>query len=72
MGTKQPKSDPEMQGEGNRTADREYREAATHHAESGKSVDAAKQAKQALDGKEGEDLSQAERDGKAGKHRTAP
>jgi hypothetical protein len=68
MGTKQPNPDPAMQGEGNRTADREYREAATRHAQSGKSEGAAKQAKQAVEGDEGEDLASAERDGKAAKH----
>jgi len=68
MGTKQPNRDQEMQGEGNRTADREYRESATRHAQSGKSEDAAKQAKRAVEGKEREELAKAERDGKAAKH----
>jgi len=68
MGTKQSNSDPELQGEGNRTADREYRESATRHAQSGKSEDAAKEAERALEGPEREELAKAERDGKAGKH----
>jgi len=68
MGTKDTNRDREMQGEGNRTADREYREAATRHAQSGKSEDAAKQAKRALEGSEREELAKAERDGKTGKH----
>jgi hypothetical protein len=68
MGTNQPKPDPAMQGEGNRTADRQYREGATRHAQSGKSEDAGKQAKQALESEEGDELAKAERDGKAAKH----
>ena len=67
MGTKQPNREREMQGEGNRTADRKYRESATRHAQSGKSEEAAKQAKRAVEGAEGEELSRAERDAKAGK-----
>ena len=68
MGTKQPNSDRQMEGEGNRTADRKYRESATRHAQSGKSEDAARQAKRAVEGGEREELAEAERDGKAGKH----
>jgi hypothetical protein len=68
MGTKQPNRDGEMQGEGNRTADRKYRESATRHAQSGKSEDAAKQAERALESSERDELSKAEREGKAGKH----
>jgi hypothetical protein len=71
MGTKQPNRDREMQGEGNRTADRKYRDSATRHAESGKSEEAAKQAKRALEGGDREELAKAERDGKAGKHSTS-
>ncbi|HEY2734679.1 MAG TPA: hypothetical protein VGI70_11875 [Polyangiales bacterium] len=55
----------ELQGEGNRDADREYREAATRHAQGGKSESEARQAEEALEGKEGDELRKAEKDGKA-------
>lgn len=50
------------QGEGNKTADREYREAATRHAQSNKSKPKAEEARRAIDDEEGEELEQARRE----------
>ena len=70
--SKSPKNDRDKnEGEGNRTADRRYREQAKQHAESGASEPAAEEAQRALEGTEGEELRRAEKTGKAaGKHRT--
>lgn len=51
------------EGEGNKTAARHYNEATTEFAKSGKVEDKAKEARQAVDGKEGDKLRQAEREG---------
>jgi hypothetical protein len=56
------------EGEGNKTADREYRQGATKHAQSGQSDQKAKEAEEALDSEEGSDLREAEQ---ATKHRGA-
>ena len=53
------------EGEGNKTADREYRKGATQHAESGRSEQKAKEAEEALDGDEGEELEQADQAGRS-------
>jgi hypothetical protein len=53
------------EGEGNRTADRQYREHVSRHVESGKSEPAAEDARRALDSDEADDLREAERQGKA-------
>jgi len=53
------------EGEGNKTADREYRKGATQHAQSGASEQKAKEAEEALEGEEGEELEEAERAGKS-------
>jgi hypothetical protein len=58
-------SQPQNQGEGNREADRQYRDAASKHAQSGKAESEARDAEEALDGEEGEELSQAEEAGKS-------
>jgi hypothetical protein len=55
----------ENEGEGNRTADRQYRENVSRHVKSGESEPAAEDAKRALEGEEGDDLREAEREGKA-------
>ena len=47
-------STPDLQGEGNRDADREYREAAERHAKSGKSEAEGRAAEEALEGDEAE------------------
>lgn len=52
------------EGEGNKTADREYREAATRHAKSGRSEAKAREAEDALD-EDSEELEEAEREGKS-------
>jgi len=52
------------QGEGNKTADREYRQGATQHAQSGRSEPKAREAAEALD-EESEELEEAERAGKS-------
>ena len=57
---------PDLQGEGNRDADREYREAAERHAKSGKSEAEGRAAEEALEGDEAKELADAEKAGKAG------
>ena len=49
------------EGEGNKTAARQYNQGATDHAQSGKSDRAAKAAATALDGPEGSTLRDAEK-----------
>ena len=60
-----PDDEGENEGEGNRTADRQYRENVSRHVESGKSQPAADDARRALEGDEADDLREAERHGKA-------
>jgi hypothetical protein len=55
----------ELQGEGNRDADRKYREGAQRHAESGQVEREAREAEDALEGDEADALKQAEKAGKA-------
>lgn len=55
------------EGEGNRTADRQYREGVRRHVKSGASADAAEKAQQALEGGEAEELRKAEESAKAGR-----
>jgi hypothetical protein len=47
------------EGEGNKTADREYRQAATRHAASPKSEKMAREAEEAIEGEEGKELEEA-------------
>ena len=54
------------EGEGNRTADRHYREGVRRHVQSGASEAAAKEAEHALDSDEADELREAEKKGKAG------
>ena len=51
------------QGEGNREADKEYRERTRDFIESGDVDDAAKKAKKAVEGKDGKELKDAEKVG---------
>jgi hypothetical protein len=51
------------EGEGNKTAARHYNEATTEFAKSGKVDQKAQEARQAVDGKDGEGLRKAEREG---------
>jgi hypothetical protein len=53
------------EGEGNRTAAKEYNKATTEFAQSGKVEPAAEKAKRAVDSTEGADLRRAEEKGRA-------
>lgn len=55
------------EGEGNRTADENYREGVQDFVDSGKVEDAAEKAKDAVDGDEAEELKRAEEDAKKGR-----
>jgi hypothetical protein len=55
------------EGEGNRTANRKYREGVRRHVESGASEPAAQEAQHALEGAEAEELRKAEEAAKAGR-----
>jgi hypothetical protein len=61
-----PNSDGKNEGEGNRSADRQYRENVSRHVKSGDSEKAAEDARRALEGDEADNLRAAEREGKAG------
>ena len=62
-----PKNDQtKNEGEGNRSADRRYREGVRSHVESGASEPAAEEAERALDSKEGDELRDAAEEGRAG------
>jgi len=54
------------EGEGNRTADRKYREGVREHVKSGASKPAAEEAEHALEGSEADELRKAERVAKDG------
>jgi hypothetical protein len=54
----------ENQGEGNKTAAKEYDDAATQHAHSGAVAKEAKDARDALEGTDGQKLRDAEAEGK--------
>lgn len=56
------------EGEGNKTADRHYREGVRQHIESGKSEPAAKEAKRAVEGEQGDELRRAQEEGRAGRN----
>ena len=58
-------SDQRIEGEGNYTAAREYDQAQERFAKSGKVEQSAKEARDALEGAEGNDLRRAEKVGKA-------
>ena len=63
-----PKNDQSKnEGEGNRTADRRYREGVRRHVDSGAPEAAAEEAERALEGDEAEELREAEAEGKAGR-----
>jgi len=55
------------EGEGNRSADRKYREGVERHVESGASEPAAEEAEHALESDEGDELRQAEAEAKRGR-----
>ena len=52
-------------GEGDREADRAYREAAAKHAQTSDVTREARDAEEALEGEDGEELANAEREGKS-------
>ena len=52
------------EGEGSKTAAREYNQKASEHARSGKSDPAAKEAEKAIEGDEATDLQRAEDEGR--------
>lgn len=52
------------EGEGNKTAAKEYNKGATAHARSGRSEEAARKARQAMDTPEGTEMREAEIEGK--------
>ncbi len=54
------------EGEGNKTADREYRETTRDFIDKGKVDKAAKKAKDAIDGKQADSLKKAEKIGRSG------
>ena len=56
--------DKEQKGEGNRAADRRYREKTQEFVESGKVSDAAEKARDALESDEKDELTRAEEAGK--------
>ena len=57
------------EGEGNRTADRHYREGVRRHVESGAPEPAAEEAQRALEGAEADELGKAQEATKAGRKR---
>lgn len=64
MADKQDKTTQRNEGEGNRTAAREYNEAQQRFVHSGKVEEKAKEAERAIEGKEGDALREAELVGK--------
>jgi hypothetical protein len=57
------------EGEGNRTADRKYRENVRRHVESGAPEPAAEEAQEALEGPEAEQLRKAEDEARTGRRK---
>jgi len=57
------------EGEGNRTADRKYRERVRRHVESGASEPAAEEAQRAVESDEGDELRRAEDEARSGRKR---
>ena len=65
--TASPKDDQQKnEGEGNRSADRQYREHVQAHVKSGAPARAAEEAERAVEGAEGEQLRQAEDKARSG------
>jgi hypothetical protein len=63
--TAQKDVQPENEGEGNRTAAKQYNDATRKFVESGKVDKAAKDAEQAIEGDEAEELKRAEDEGRS-------
>ena len=72
MGESPVNDQPKNEGEGNRTADRKYREGVRRHVESGASEPAAEEAQHALEGSEADELRKAEAAAKAAASRRTP
>jgi len=72
VGAKQPDSAGVNEGEGNRTAAREYNERTRRFVESGQVNEKAKEAERALDGPEKADLEKAEKEGLRHSHGEDP
>jgi hypothetical protein len=66
--TAKKKNQSKNEGEGNKTADRHYREGVRRHVESGASEPAAEEAQRAVDSEAGEELRRAEDTGRAGRN----
>lgn len=66
MNESQKNDQKKNEGEGNRTADRRYREGVKQHVESGASEPAAEEAERALEGAGADELREAEEKGKSG------
>ena len=62
-------SQDKNEGEGNRTADRKYREGVKRHVESGASERAADEAQRAVESDEGDELRRAEDEARSGRKR---
>ena len=67
MSEPEKKSGTKNEGEGNRTADRKYREDVRRHVESGASEPAAEEAQKALEGPKAEELRKAEDEARTGR-----
>jgi hypothetical protein len=65
MGNQSQSGNSQNQGEGNKDADRKYREGATQHAQTGDPEREGREAEEALEGDEAEDLRSAEKTGKS-------
>jgi hypothetical protein len=65
-------SGQQNEGEGNKTAAREYNKGTTEFAKSGQVEGKAREAKRAVDGSEGEKLREAEREGQSHSHGEDP
>lgn len=62
---KQGRNRPPVEGEGNRTADADYRERTKRFIDSGKVDEKAKEARRALEGEEGDELREADEEGRS-------
>ena len=67
MSEKPANDQSKNEGEGNKTADRHYREGVRRHVESGASEPAAEEAARALESDEGDELRKAAEAAKAGR-----
>jgi hypothetical protein len=70
VGGKREKGEWANEGEGNKTADREYREETEDFVKSGRVQQQAQKAAEALDGTEAEELREAEQKGRQGRPKT--